>query len=440
MEEAHVTREILRAVADGELPARVLTELGVTHLMSLCPVCRREITAFQGAHRGTITPGYFKALEAVLEEHEPALSQGERQAEADIKRLMALPEEARARAIMRSRTHFRSGFFVRRLIASSDAAIHREPAQAFHLAELARVAASHSPRLPDVFDLIALSSASMGNAKRASGLLRDAEDYFHHARGFAGGGMISDTMILARIDELEGSLRKDQRHFARAHELFSRAATLYRMSKAKKEYARVLVALADVHFYRGSIPSALEGVRYALRHMPRDLHSRLYLCARYNLTRYLVEEGRFTDAAEILVRDAELYAHFPEPWTQLRLTWISGKIAAGEGDPDKAEGLFLAARDGFIREGIGFDAAMVIVEDLALLYLSAGRLQEVKHLAEQASVIFTAQDVHREAIAALMLFQDAARQETLTATFLQDLAIYLKTTRHDPSCAFRAKS
>ena len=51
--------------------------------------------------------------------------------------------------------------------------------------------------------------------------------------------------------------------------------------------------------------------------------------------------------------------------------------------------------------------------DLAVLYLRLGRRAEVRRLAEEILPLFKAQDVHREALAALTLFQEAARQDSL---------------------------
>ena len=138
----------------------------------------------------------------------------------------------------------------------------------------------------------------------------------------------------------------------------------------------------------------------------------------------------------MLAADESLYEELPEAWTQLRLIWLRGKIALGQGEAQAAEHAFLTARDGFIREGNGYDAAMVSIEDLALFYLREGRTADVKRLAEEIGPIFAAQDVHREAVAALMLFQEAARQETLTVKEVREYVRYLREARTDPSLRF----
>ena len=74
--------------------------------------------------------------------------------------------------------------------------------------------------------------------------------------------------------------------------------------------------------------------------------------------------------------------------------------------------------------------------ELALLHLRAGDLSAVKALAEEIVPLFQAQDVHREATAALLLFQKAVQQEELTVELAEDLASYLKRARENPELRF----
>ncbi|HEX3527481.1 MAG TPA: hypothetical protein VH988_10460 [Thermoanaerobaculia bacterium] len=202
------------------------------------------------------------------------------------------------------------------------------------------------------------------------------------------------------------------------------------------ETARVLVTLEGLYFFRSDLTRAIEATRGALNGLNRIDGPRVYLCARYNLARYLAEGGQYSEASDMLAADKQLYEEFPEAWTQLRLLWLQGKIALGRGETEAAERAFIAARDGFLREKNGYDAAMVSIEDLALLYLREGRTADVKRLAEEIYPIFEAQDVHREAVAALMLFQEAARQEKLTVKLVREYAKYLREARTDPSLRF----
>ena len=439
MSDIHLTRELLWAVARGELPASLITQIGMQHLMSLCRTCRRELTAFQ-RERTSGAADYdraFQLLPALLEEQVPRLEREQRGAARDLEDLLALPREERVKRVERARNRFRSGALVRLLVTESRKRVHANPDEAFHLAELARSVAHRNPQIAGVFDLIALATAQMGNACRVGGDPRQAEEHFSHARYVISHHGVTDVDILAKVDMLEGSLRMDQRRFQDAEELLSRSAMLYRLSGDGVEMARVLVTLGGLCFFQGDLSRAIETTSGALKGLGGRSEPRLYLCARYNLARYLTEDGRYSEASAMLAVDDELYREVPEAWTQLRLIWLRGKIALGEGDVAAAERAFITVRDGFIVEGNGYDAAMVSLEDLTLLYLREGRTADVKRLAEEIYPILQAQDVHREAAAALMLFQEAARQEQLTSKVVREYVKYLRDARTDPSLRFR---
>jgi tetratricopeptide (TPR) repeat protein len=440
MDDLHITRELLWAVSRGELPASILARIGAQHLMSLCRTCRREITRFQKERRAAAAAGSsrdFELLPGVLEERIPRIEGALQEAARDLASLLALPPDERIQRVERARSRFRSAMLVRLLIEESRKRVQNDPEEAFHLASLARLVAIRNPRMPRSFDLIALATAHIANACRIQDDRRQSEEHFAHARYVITHHGVTDPEVLARVDHLEGSLRMDQRQFQKAEELLVRAAMLYRMSGDKVETARALVTLGIMYFFRDEVARAIEATKAALEGFRAEDDFRLYLCARYNLTRCLMETGQYREAAEMLSLDEGLYREFPEAWTQLRLAWLRGKIAAGLGRSEEAERIFLEVRDGFIAQGIGYDAAMVSIEDLALLYVREGRVADVKRLAEEIFPIFQAQDVHREAVAALMLFQDAARQEQLTVKAVREYARYLQEARTDPSLRFR---
>ena len=107
---------------------------------------------------------------------------------------------------------------------------------------------------------------------------------------------------------------------------------------------------------------------------------------------------------------------------------MEGKIARGLGDRRRAEDLFRQVRASFTAEGLGFHAALAGL-DLALLYVEQGKTTEVKQLAEEMLPIIMAQDVHREAAAALVLFGEAAQREAVTASMLSELIAYMRRVR-----------
>jgi hypothetical protein len=72
----------------------------------------------------------------------------------------------------------------------------------------------------------------------------------------------------------------------------------------------------------------------------------------------------------------------------------------------------------------------------AVLLLNEGRTSEVKGLAGELIVVFESKGVHREALAALRLFQEAAERETATADFARSVLSYLFRARHDQGLQF----
>ncbi len=61
----------------------------------------------------------------------------------------------------------------------------------------------------------------------------------------------------------------------------------------------------------------------------------------------------------------------------------------------------------------------------------------MKPLAQEMLPVFRAQDLHREARAALSLFQEAALTEQLTAQFLDRLLRYFYRAQHNPRLRFK---
>jgi tetratricopeptide (TPR) repeat protein len=356
-----------------------------------------------------------------------------RSAKRDLRALLRLPAENREERITRARNRYRGVALVQLLLDESRKRFTRDPREAIHLAELARAVLQHTPQVPGYFDYMALANAYLANATRASGELRRAAEYVRFLIRQEG---VTDPEVLARIDDLEGSLRTDQRLFPEAETLLRRAIMLYRLTGASVEQARVLVKLAMAFELQGKTEAAIQTVQVALRSLTPEGALRLYVCARFNLAWYLTSLRQYQDAERLLAEDQKHYRRLREPWTELRLNWLIGRIDAGYGKVEAAERAFLTARDGFIAEGIGYDAAMISVEELAPLYLRAGRSAEVKRLAEEMIPIFAAADVHREALAALIIFVEAVKQEQLTVAMTERIGKYLRDARADPSLRF----
>ena len=162
---------------------------------------------------------------------------------------------------------------------------------------------------------------------------------------------------------------------------------------------------------------------------------RLLLCTRHNLIDYLAASDRYLEAQGLYRGTRSLYRNFPDAWTQNRRKWVKGKISRGLGQADQAESLFLAARDGFIGEGVPYDTALVSLE-LATVYAAQGRTADLKRLAGEMVPIFSSLNIHREALAALAYLKQALEAERASIELVSGVAAYLRRAQHDPALRF----
>jgi len=435
--DIHITPALLAAVERGDVSAHDLMEIGWDHLMKRCPTCSAGFQAWQRQRHDTGV-GYdsaFRVLPLLLERHTHAVEEAQRKADKDFRALLKLPPAERLGRIQRSHGRFRGVTLAHRLVGEAKSHMPTEPQAVYELAEAAETVLLRTPNAPGYYEALARVLAFKANALRALGRLSEADERIRSARGLVRAEDVTGSLIYAEIDWFEGVLRKDQRRFTEAEELLSRSATLFEVAGERAEAARPLLALGLMYYDRQEPGKAIETTEAALAHLSLESEPYLYFGGRHNLTLFLVEEGRFDAAADLLQADAELYERFADPWTVLRQVWLRGKIAFATGRREEAEQAFREVRRGFIQQGNGYDAAMVSL-DLALLYLKAGRTAEVKPIAAEMHTLFGAQEIHREAAAALLLFQEAAEREALTGEWVEELTAYLKRARENPELRF----
>jgi hypothetical protein len=101
-----------------------------------------------------------------------------------------------------------------------------------------------------------------------------------------------------------------------------------------------------------------------------------------------------------------------------------GRIAAGLGNHEQARQLLTQVRQRFLNQGNAFDAVLAAL-DLSLSHLKEGKTAEVRELADEMVTVFSALEVAREPMAALLLFQEAAHRDAATAELARKVAATL---------------
>ena len=120
---------------------------------------------------------------------------------------------------------------------------------------------------------------------------------------------------------------------------------------------------------------------------------------------------------------------------EVRTRWLRGRACAGLGRREEAITAFTQVREYFDHERIPYDFALASLE-LAELYLEQGHTRRVRELADEMLWIFQDQRVHKEALAAILLFCKAAKLEATDAEWTRRLVRYLYRAEHNPGLRF----
>jgi tetratricopeptide (TPR) repeat protein len=355
-----------------------------------------------------------------------------------LRELLLLGPEERRIAV---RGGGRYGFYAlsELLVAECRSECFHDVKRAVDLGELAVESAdalSRDPYPPGlVVDALALAWAALGNAHRVRGDLVDAERALLTGRELVQRGS-GDRTARAEILSLLGSLRTDQARFDEAVEVLAEATEIWRNEGNREQEGKLLVKLSNAHAEAGETESAVSSAVEARSLFDEKADERLYLVASQVLATWLREAGRIEQARRTYL---ELEPRFREtikdPSSLLRLDWLGARLHWSEGDEAGAERELLAIREHYRDRDQTYHYCVVSL-DLTTLYLEQGRTQEVRELARQLAPVFASRRVHHHALAALVLFKQAAEAEEVSIGFVRELARYLSHSQKNPYLKF----
>jgi len=149
----------------------------------------------------------------------------------------------------------------------------------------------------------------------------------------------------------------------------------------------------------------------------------------------LCDLGRVAEAASKLLDLRVLAERLGEELDLVRVRWLEGKIEAGLDRTAEARKAFEQVSREFRTRELAYDYALASLE-LAVLLLEKGNTVGVRSIAQEMLWIFKAQGVHREALAALRLFYEAATRNEATTKLTRKIVQYLYRAQHDPELRF----
>ncbi len=453
MTDRHLDRKALERFLDGGLPegeSRVLQR----HLF-LCPVCEERLAALLPGSAASPHParsdrdyggrGYGELIQHLLRDRRTELAAHRRKLAEERRDASRLWREIEPHSATRRRTmiggdaRFRSWGLFELLLDRSRQATFEDPRRAEDLLRLAlEVAERLSPEEHGPGSSAAAKTrawAWLGNALRLLGDFRQAELAFQAAELHLSRSWL-DPLDEALILELKAPLRRAQRRFDEAVELLEDAVAIYREVNEPHLQGRALMVKGLALQYKGELEAAADDFRASLLLLDATREPRLMVMGRHNLIGCLHAAGRSAEAAALIPGARRLYEQVGALTYLPRLRWTEGRVLVTLGRPAEAEAALLEVRDHFVEEGMAFDAALVSL-DLSTLYLGQGRPEETKHLAAELIPIFQSHEIYHEALASLILFQQAAGMEQLTAGLIEEIAAYLQEARGNPHLKFR---
>ncbi|HET9211659.1 MAG TPA: tetratricopeptide repeat protein [Thermoanaerobaculia bacterium] len=439
----HPDRKTLVQYLNGALPDGASRALQ-RHLL-LCPACEERLVELApgpapSSSTASADEDYQGLIRRLLDSQRAevaAIRHGlaaERAAAPGLWREIAPePQERRRRRVL-AEPWFQTWGFFELLIDRAYAVIQEDPRAA---EDLLRLAVEAAGRLgPDGYGRGASETAQarawiwLANILRVQGDFQQAEAAVQTAGRHLSRGWL-DPLDEALLLEVKGALRRGQRRFEEAVELLDAAIDIYREVNEPHLQGRALGIKGLALQYTGDFSAAADCFRTSLFLIDGLREPRLVLTNQYNLICCLHDAGQSSEAASLIVDARRLAEQVGGRSDLLRLRWAEGKIAASRGRLETAEAALREVREAFIESALAFDAALVSL-DLAAVYLRQHRAEETKRLAAELIPVFQAREVHREVLAALIVFQRAAEMEQLTAGLIEETAARLRQARGNP--------
>ena len=272
-------------------------------------------------------------------------------------------------------------------------------------------------------DLQARGWAFLANVHRLSYEFAASHDAFAKAEHCLEVGS-GDPLEQAQVLVLKSALLRAQRRMDDALKAVHQAIRIYRRTGDHHLQGSALVSEAMIHGFAADIEHSIELLCEAIPLLDSAREPRIAYVARHNLLKDFISVGRLAEAEAALPGLRQMVAEVGTREDRLRLLWVEGELQAALGQYSEAAEIFLRVREEFLSQGVGYDTALVSL-DLAQVYLQQGLLADVKQTAVAMHAIFETHELHREALAALIMFQRAAEHETVSVHLIQEVKRFL---------------
>ena len=289
-----------------------------------------------------------------------------------------------------------------------------------------------------VQDLRARACAELANAYRVNNDYDSSERYFQDAGDWLdqGSGSLSlRTLIL----ELEAALRIEQRRFPEALSRLDEARELYLEIGDGHLAGRTLISRSRAVYTAGEPQEAIRLLEEGRALLDPARDPALFSTCTQALLMYLAESGRYSRALALFLKSGLRQAFTAEPLNALRLQWAKAKIDAGTGRLKHAEAALLEVREGFKDLSLHYDAALAGL-DLAAVWYRQGKSGLLQPLAVEMSTTFERLQLHREALKALIFFENAVEFGAASVPVIERTRQFLSRLTSEPDLVFDVRT
>src|SRR6185369_13784444 len=97
----------------------------------------------------------------------------------------------------------------------------------------------------------------------------------------------------------------------------------------------------------------------------------------------------------------------------------------GLGELVSAEIAFREAKEGLVKDGMSFLAALITLE-LGMVLLSQGRVEEAEREVNEAREIFLSLEIYRELLGSVLYLEECFRRREATAELMESTIAFLR--------------
>jgi tetratricopeptide (TPR) repeat protein len=446
----HPSRKELSALVRGTLtPARERAIL--RHLLQPCTACLtaapyrvRVLLGFEGG-RAKPTPEPEADFDAAIDRasrkaksHDRYLRGQEAQAEKAARILLRGGVEAAEKLPLRMGNLAR----FKALLAASWSLRHEDPAQMVRWAFLGVKCAERLDArrfgIERVCDFQSRAQAELGNAYRVTDQFDIAQVALDRARQLFELGTRSEALEVHLL-ELEASLDADCRRFKAACLKLEKVFRFHIRNRDNHLAGRALLTQGLYTSNAGHPQKALRLLKESLALIDAERDPGLAYAGMHNQVTCLVDCDQFREAEKQLFLLRPLQQYTGGLINQIRLRWEEARIDAGLERFERAEKDFSEIREGFSAVNRAYDSALASL-DLAAVLLAQRKSDEAGKIVQEATRIFVALRIEREALASVIVLRTSFEVGAATRAMVEEVAKFLRKAENDPNAKFEANA